>query len=281
MLDAFGLRPALTSAHGAPVWRSRAPAQGVAAPQDLADLGIREVWDLRTPAERAASPAVQIPGAQVRHPDGPLYVVGRAGLGMGAGATRSSAVNARAEARGIPGVDDVPGAPAGSVLGGIPGSGDRPPVPGLADLELARQLRDGSLGRQLSGERMEEIYTSLAEHAATLRTVVSALVGARTPTLVFCSSGKDRTGMACYCAQLALGHGRGQAMEDYLHTNAVNARVNARDLERLAARGVPPWRLEVALSLFLAKEEYVGVFERTVQARERGGLEGYLASCRA
>lgn len=262
MQQAFGLRLSLTSAHDAPVWRARVPAVGVASPQDLADLGIREVWDLRTPAERAASVAVAIPGAQVRNPEGPLYVVGRTGLGMGAGATRAPGTTMPVKGRPVPSADD------------------RPPVPGLADSELARQLRDGSLGQQRPGQRMEEIYASLAEHAATLRTVVRGLVGARTPTLVFCSSGKDRTGMACYCAQLALGHERTQAMQDYLRTNAVNARVNAQDMERLAAQGVPPWRLEVALSLFLAKEEYVEVFERTVQAHQEGGLEGYLASCR-
>ena len=82
----------------------------------------------------------------------------------------------------------------------------------------------------------------------------------------------------CYCAQRALGASHDEALASYLATNKANARVNSDDLLALGERGVPPWRLEVALSLFLAKEEYLEVFLDVVCAAY-GSLEAYLERC--
>ena len=248
--ESCGLRQAFTSANGAPVWRSRTPAVDAPGIDALLDLGVRRVWDLRAESERAVAPAVRIPGARVSVPDEPLYVVMRAGVG-----TRAT--------RPATGPHDVPS------------------LPGLADATLARQLREGDLGRQRPGERMANIYASMAEHVEALVPAVHALAFATEPTLVFCSSGKDRTGVACYCAQRVLGATHEEGLADYLATNAVNAQVNGADIVRLAERGVPAWRLEVALSLFLAKEEYLGVFVREVARRYgAGGFDAFLDACR-
>lgn len=290
---ACGLRPAFVSSCGAPVWRCRVPAAERVRASDLAALGLGRVWDLRSESERASNPAARVPRACLSVPDGPLYVVGRTHLGFAAErrarpvpSDREGNGSAGAPAACASGVAGGAGAPAEAAPGraGAPGAapdlgpGEIPPVPGRADAELARQLRDGHLGRQQPGERMDDIYRSMGRHAAVLLPVVSALVDADAPTLVYCSSGKDRTGMACYCAQRVLGASREEAIESYLQTNAVNARVNSDDLARLAERGVPPWRLEVALSLFLAKEEYVDAFEDEV-ARLYGSFAAYLRAC--
>ena len=162
--ESCGLRQAFTSANGVPVWRSRTPAVDAPGIDALLGLGVRRVWDLRAESERAVAPAVRIPGARVSVPDEPLYVVMRAGVG-----TRAT--------RPATGPHDVPS------------------LPGLADATLARQLREGDLGRQRPGERMANIYASMAEHVEALVPAVHALAFATEPTLVFCSSGKDRTGV--------------------------------------------------------------------------------------
>jgi hypothetical protein len=283
-----GLRPAFISAYGAQVWRSRVPSPDAASTEDFGCLCLGEVWDLRTESERASNPAVSFGGVPVRFPGEPLYVVERTKLGFGSSthAKRESAEGCQksgehhdAAARQACDADADSERPNPARPSPEPGPNEIPPKPGEASSELARQLREGHLGRQQPGERMNVIYRSIGQHADALRPIVSSLMRADAPMLVFCSSGKDRTGMACYCAQRALGVSRQEAIDEYLQTNAVNARVNAEDLTRLAERGVPPWRLEVALSLFLAKEEYVDAFEDEV-ARGYGSFEAYLETCR-
>lgn len=239
----FGLRPAFVSATGAQVWRSRSPHMAEAREVALLEgLGLVEVWDLRSPAEREAV--------------GCFPLASRSGLGM-----HEASEHLYPPAHHGPMTrDDVPG------------------VPGAAGDVLAGQLKHERQGRRQPGERMCEVYQGLGEHAEALAPTIGALVGAAGPTLVYCTSGKDRTGVVCYCAQRALGASHDEALASYLETNKANARVNADDLLALGERGVPPWRLEVALSLFLAKEEYLEVFLGIVRERY-GSLEAYLERC--
>lgn len=268
----FGLRAALTSSRGVPVWRCRAPRD--TAPEDLVrfgELGLGDVWDLRTGDERASVPGLLMPGLRVHTVPGRLYPPNHDRL--------------RREIRGEGGPADG-GAPAcggsrpacAADADGGPAGCDVPGTPGRAGDALARQLEHGRTGRRAPGERMLTIYRSMAENADALAPVVRALALADRPVLVCCTSGKDRTGVACYCAQRALGVSHEKARASYLATNAANARVNADDLAALAARGVPPWRLEVALSLFIAKEEYLDAFLEGIDARY-GSLDAYLDRC--
>lgn len=236
----FGLRPAFVSAYGAPVWRSRSPhAADSHEVETLASLGLREVWDLRSPVERAASGSFPLSGVDLYEMPGHLYPPAHHGPKT---------------------ITDVPG------------------VPGAAGDVLAGQLNHERQGRRKPGERMREVYQGLGEHAEALAPAIRALVGAHESALVFCTSGKDRTGVVCYCAQRALGASHAEALESYLATNRANARVNSNDLLALGERGVPPWRLEVALSLFLAKEEYLDVFLGVVD-KTYGSLDAYLDRC--
>lgn len=236
----FGLRLAFVSAAGAPVWRSRSPHMAAGCDLELlATLGLREVWDLRSPVEREASGGFPLVCAGLHETPDHLYPPAHHGPKT---------------------IEDVPG------------------VPGAAGDVLAGQLKHERQGRRQPGERMCEVYQGLGEHAEVLAPTIRALVEACEPTLVFCTSGKDRTGVVCYCAQRALGASHAEALESYLATNRANARVNSDDLLALGERGVPPWRLEVALSLFLAKEEYLDVFLGVV-GKTYGSLDAYLARC--
>ncbi len=238
----FGLRPAFTSAAGAPVWRSRSPHMADARDVELLEtLGLTEVWDLRSPVERESAGGFPL-------------------TGLGADLHEAAEHLYPPAHHGPMTTKDVPG------------------VPGAAGDVLAGQLKHERQGRRQPGERMREVYQGLGEHAEVLAPTIRALVSATGPALVYCTSGKDRTGVVCYCAQRALGASHDEALASYLATNKANARVNSDDLLALGERGVPPWRLEVALSLFLAKEEYLEVFLGVVRAAY-GSLEAYLERC--
>lgn len=266
LYERFGLRRALVNAQGVPVWRSRTIA--AERPGDvelLGGLGLADVWDLRTEPERAAQPDADLPGVRIHALPNQFYVPADHRPGY----RRSQGVAFAAMPVGS-------GAPAAS---GAPDAYDgRAGVPGQAGAVLAGRLTSEKLGHQQPGERMLDIYRTMGEHAEQFAPVIRAVVEARRPLLVHCISGKDRTGVVCYCVERLLGASHADALEGYLATNAANASQNAHDLEALAKRGVPPWRLEVALSLFLAKEEYLEAFLEAT-ARRFGTLDAYLAWC--
>lgn len=261
--ERFGMRLAFASAQGMPAWRSRAPRD--VTPSELADISrlrLGEVWDLRTADERAQAPGALVPGVPVRTVEGRLYP--------------PNPERARREVREARAGKDVPSDDA-HFDGGDPGQ-DIPGAPGKAGAVLARQLDGGRAGRRAPGERMQVIYRGMAESAEKFAPVVRALALAPAPALVFCTSGKDRTGVACYCAQRALGASHTEALAGYLATNEVNAQVNAADLAALRSRGVPAWRLEVARSLFEARPEYLETFVTGV-TQAYGSFEAYLERC--
>ena len=263
--ERFGLRLAFVSAQGMLVWRSRAPRD--VTPSELAEISrlrLGEVWDLRTADERAQAPGALVPGVPVRTVEGRLYP--------------PNPERARREVREARAgqVAAVPSDDARSD-GGDPGQ-DIPGAPGKAGAVLARQLDGGRAGRRAPGERMQVIYRGMAESAEKFAPVVRALALAPAPALVFCTSGKDRTGVACYCAQRAMGVSHAEALAGYLATNEANAQVNAADLAALRSRGVPAWRLEVARSLFEARPEYLETFVAGV-AQTYGSFEAYLERC--
>ena len=263
--ERFGMRLAFVSAQGAPVWRSRAPHDMTSAElAALACLRLGEVWDLRTSDERAQAPGALVPGVPVRTVAGRLYPPNPE-------RARREVREAHAEQPITATSDDA------RSDGGDPGQ-DIPGAPGRAGAVLARQLDGGRTGRRAPGERMQVIYRGMAENAEKFAPIVRALALAPAPALVFCTSGKDRTGVACYCAQRALGASHAEALAGYLTTNEVNAQVNAADLAALRSRGVPEWRLEVARSLFEARPEYLETFVSGV-AKAYGSFEAYLERC--
>lgn len=278
LYERHGLRLALTSLSGACVWRCRAPKEISA--EDLAafgELGLAELWDLRTEDERAKAPGLLMPGVRVRTMPGRLYPPNRekprrseAHVEGASGESGAAGVGAAARDGAIVG--------AGHRMPQAPGDPDIPGEPGRAGDKLAGQLAHGRAGQGVPGERMLAVYRSMAERAEMLVPAVRALATAEAPALVCCTSGKDRTGVACYCAQLAAGISEADARASYLATNVVNARVNEADLDALRRRGLPELRLEVARSLFEAREEYLDTFVSGV-ADIYGSLDRYLAHC--
>lgn len=91
-----------------------------------------------------------------------------------------------------------------------------------------------------------------------------------------CTDGKDRTGCAAMLTLFALGASRETVLEDYLLTNAANARKLNAVRERAAAGGMEGEKLE--LLLFLSGGAVEGFMNRAIDAliRHYGTVENYL-----
>lgn len=115
-----------------------------------------------------------------------------------------------------------------------------------------------------------------------LRGLFSCLEQGRTPLVIHCSAGKDRTGVAIAVLLSALGVPREIVVEDYLLTNHAGdfeAFVTARQQSQLGvgSKANPLLSLprDVRAQLFLADAEYIeAAFDRIDQ--EYGGMGAYL-----
>ena len=92
-----------------------------------------------------------------------------------------------------------------------------------------------------------------------------------------CTNGKDRTGCAAMLVLFALGASRETVMEDYLLTNACNARLLEDIRQKAAPFGFPPAKLDTLLFLSGAVSE--AYMDNAIDAldREYGSVQGYLS----
>lgn len=116
------------------------------------------------------------------------------------------------------------------------------------------------------GQRMRFLYGVMADHEDAVLDVVAAVLDGGEPALVHCANGKDRAGVVCASVQLACGMSRADVVADYLLTNECNAEMNRRDLARYAGL-MPADAVEVLSAMFEAREEYLDVFLRSIEAR--------------
>ncbi len=93
----------------------------------------------------------------------------------------------------------------------------------------------------------------------------------RSPALVHCTNGKDRTGWAVALALLAVGVSREAVFVDYLTTNDQFLPALAPLFEQVAAQGVDP---DLLIPVLGVREEYLATALDRVDAM--GGLEAYL-----
>lgn len=116
------------------------------------------------------------------------------------------------------------------------------------------------------GERMVDLYTTMATHADEVRDIVRSIVSAEVPALVHCANGKDRAGVVCASVQKLGGLPHDMIIEDYLATNACNEGINRRDLRRYAGI-MQPEEVEVLAAMFEARVEYLDAFFTQVEKR--------------
>lgn len=93
-----------------------------------------------------------------------------------------------------------------------------------------------------------------------------------------CTVGKDRTGIAAFCVEHALGVPREVIEEDYLATNVYNEQINARDRANILAsvpEGLRQSSDQKVDALFEARMEYLQAAE-DVMVSLHGSVEGYL-----
>jgi protein-tyrosine phosphatase len=132
-------------------------------------------------------------------------------------------------------------------------------------------------------EAMIDMYRDLPRWIAPrIRGLFDCVSEQRTPVVVHCSAGKDRTGFAVAMLLAALGVDATTIMQDYLYTNEVGNFEEFARRRRAAQLGVadaahpltrtPP---EIRKVLFAADPEYLGAALRQLD-EEFGGVAGYL-----
>jgi len=94
------------------------------------------------------------------------------------------------------------------------------------------------------------------------------------PTLVHCSAGKDRAGLAAAIVLLTLGVPEKTVMQDYLLSNQLRAAENARAVTSVSAL-LDPAGVEVVRSLVEVRPEYLQAALDTM-VKKYGSIDGYL-----
>jgi protein-tyrosine phosphatase len=125
-----------------------------------------------------------------------------------------------------------------------------------ADLDLKR-VYDGLLDRR--GEAFVAAITAIADAAPE-------------PTIIFCSAGKDRTGMLSALVLLLLGVGEAEIVADYHRTEA-NMQGAFRERVMKAALSSGLTEQQIAVGLGAPEELMRHVIGRL---RSEGGVEAYL-----
>jgi protein-tyrosine phosphatase len=94
------------------------------------------------------------------------------------------------------------------------------------------------------------------------------------PTLVHCSAGKDRAGLAAAIVLLTLGVPEKTVMQDYLLSNQYRAAENARAITSVSAL-LDPAGVEVVRSLVEVRPEYLQA-ALDMMVKKYGSIDGYI-----
>lgn len=139
----------------------------------------------------------------------------------------------------------------------------------MVAVEPATEKRSSDSGRRLVAgvignygapeERMCANYRRYVREYPLIGMVLRSLAAEGSPALVHCKNGKDRTGVLCAVLLRLAGFSDEAIMEDYLLTNAVNARRTEEDLERMGV-GMTPYELQILRSFLEARPAYLRAF---------------------
>jgi protein-tyrosine phosphatase len=130
-------------------------------------------------------------------------------------------------------------------------------------------LADGTAVAFMKQAYLEMVDLPSARHAYA--TWLRDVPQRRSPVLVHCTNGKDRTGWAIALALLAVGVSREAVFEDYLTTNDQFLPALGPLFEEVAAQGVDP---DLLIPVLGVREEYLTAALDRVDAM--GGLEAYF-----
>lgn len=126
--------------------------------------------------------------------------------------------------------------------------------------DSGRRLAAGVIGSYgAPEERMCANYRRYVREYPLIGMVLRSLATEGTPALVHCKNGKDRTGVLCAVLLRLAGFSDEAVMDDYLLTNAVNARRTAEDLERMSV-GMTADERAILLSFLEARPSYLQAF---------------------
>jgi protein-tyrosine phosphatase len=142
---------------------------------------------------------------------------------------------------------------------------------------LASLMRDPSVDAAQLRDTMVAIYDELLhDHEASYRAMFDALAEGRSPLLINCAAGKDRTGVGAALVLLALGVSREDVVADYLLTNDLcdwNGRLSRETSAMARLYMADPERLR---PLLCADADYLDKIFVALETRH-GGVEAYLA----
>jgi protein-tyrosine phosphatase len=129
-------------------------------------------------------------------------------------------------------------------------------IPALID-SLYQEILDGSVG--------------------VFREVVGLLLDpSRTPLLIHCQAGKDRTGIMCALIQLSLDAGHGSMISSYMESNSALMAIFRKRLtvRKILTLGFFPAD-RVLFAITVREENMLSVIERV--KNHYGGIEGYFS----
>lgn len=145
----------------------------------------------------------------------------------------------------------------------------------MVAVEPATESRASDSGRRLAPgvigsygapeERMSANYRRYVREYPLIGMVLRSLATEGSSSLVHCKNGKDRTGVLCAVLLRLAGFSAEAIMEDYLLTNAVNARRTEEDMERMGA-GMTGYEQEILRSFLEARPTYLRAFFDEIDA---------------
>ncbi len=117
-------------------------------------------------------------------------------------------------------------------------------------------------------------FVSVSAQRAKVGEALTLIARAKSPVLVHCTAGKDRTGWISALLQMVAGADRNQVMAEYLKSNTYNADVIKSSYQStLASSGLTAARIKRATVEVKASYLNAGLSEMD---RRYGGLDGYL-----
>ena len=137
--------------------------------------------------------------------------------------------------------------------------------------DFAALLVDEAFDSAAAREMMRGVYRRLPfDHLASLTDVFELVLAGDGPTLIHCTSGKDRTGMATALLLSALGTPRDAILADYLESLSYDA------FSSPSFRAIPEHRRAALFPIFSVHEDYLSAMLAEVEHRS-GSLDRYLA----
>ncbi|MDN5759647.1 MAG: tyrosine-protein phosphatase [Tomitella sp.] len=205
----------------------------------LARLGLGAIFDLRTVAEREASPDRVPSGARLET----LDVLADKNMGM--------AANMDADA------DSVPAKMATL----------------FEEPEKVESMLGGGKGAELMVQSYRDMVI-LPSAVTAFRTVLQVMAKDDRPALVHCTAGKDRTGWAAAVVLSALGVDEATILADYMRTNELFLPALEPTFDRYRAGGGDPDDLRAVLGV---RSEYLEAAFDQVRSTH-GSMQEYLGA---